>query len=418
MFKFIHAADIHLDSPLRGLDRYDGAPVDDIRQATRRALESLVQLAIDEEVAFVLIAGDLYDGDWRDYNTGLFFVKECTRLREVDIPVFLIAGNHDAANRMTRSLKLPANVTLFPHRSPETSIVEDYGVAIHGQSFATAAIYDDLSAEYPSARKGMFNIGLLHTSATGREGHEAYAPCTVDGLRLKGYDYWCLGHVHQHEVLSDEPYIAFPGIIQGRHVREAGPKGCILVTVDDDLSVDTEFRALDVIRWERAAIDLTDVGNVDEVLDRVCNQLRELHGRSEGRPIAVRIQLCGESTVHGKLLAEKHRWTNEIRSLAIEASGAEMWIEKVKFQTTAPTHSAHVAPTMEGPIGELLLFIRELRSQPGKLQELDVDFSDVLRKLPAELQDSTSFDDPAWVSSALDEAEHRLVKDLLGKDLP
>src|SRR5438270_12599238 len=106
MFKFLHAADIHLDSPLRGLERYDGAPVDEIRGATRRALENLVRLAIDEEVAFVLVAGDLYDGTWQDFHTGLFFASEMARLREANIPVYLISGNHDAENRMTRSLKL------------------------------------------------------------------------------------------------------------------------------------------------------------------------------------------------------------------------------------------------------------------------------------------------------------------------
>ena len=66
MFKFIHAADIHLDSPLRGLEQYEGVPVQEIRNAARRALSNLVDLALDQKVAFVLIAGDLYDGDWRD----------------------------------------------------------------------------------------------------------------------------------------------------------------------------------------------------------------------------------------------------------------------------------------------------------------------------------------------------------------
>ena len=110
--KFIHAAYVHLDSPLRGLERYEGAPVDEIRGATRRALENLFELAIDREVDFVLIAGDLYDGDWKDHNTGLFFVKQAARLHEASIPIYMISGNHDAANRMTRSLRMPDNVTL------------------------------------------------------------------------------------------------------------------------------------------------------------------------------------------------------------------------------------------------------------------------------------------------------------------
>ena len=192
MFKFLHAADIHLDSPLRGLQRYEGAPVEEIRQASRRALENLVQLAIDQSVAFVLIAGDLYDGDWKDHRTGLYFVSQMVRLRAAGIPVIAIAGNHDAANKMTRTLPLPENVHVLDHRRPETFLLEQPGVAIHGQSFATPTVLEDLSAAYPPAVGGMLNIGLLHTCATGREGHQPYAPCTIPGLISKHYDYWAL----------------------------------------------------------------------------------------------------------------------------------------------------------------------------------------------------------------------------------
>src|SRR5713101_8288517 len=120
MFKFLHAADIHLDSPLKGLERYEGAPIDQLRQATRRALENLIQLALDEKVAFVLIAGDLYDGTWKDYNTGLFLTAQMARLREANIAVVVIAGNHDAANKMTRTLRLPDNVTLLAAAKPDS----------------------------------------------------------------------------------------------------------------------------------------------------------------------------------------------------------------------------------------------------------------------------------------------------------
>ncbi|HEV3007227.1 MAG TPA: DNA repair exonuclease, partial [Pirellulales bacterium] len=175
MFKFIHAADIHLDSPLKGLEQYEGAPIDEIREATRRALANLVRLAIAEDVAFVLIAGDVYDGNWRDFKTGLYFAGEMSRLREAQIPVYLISGNHDAANRMTRSLELPANVTRLPSRKPATVRLDEIGVSIHGQGFASPAVLDNLAAAYPPATPGHFNIGLLHTSAGGSQLHEPYA---------------------------------------------------------------------------------------------------------------------------------------------------------------------------------------------------------------------------------------------------
>lgn len=249
MFKFIHAADIHLDSPLHKLDYYEGAPVNEIRQATRGAFENLVYLAISEGVAFILLVGDLYDGDWKDYNTGLYFVSQMRKLREAQIPVFIIAGNHDAASKITKNLRLPDGVEIFPSQAPKTIQMDNPDVAIHGQSFSSPSIKKDLSANYPSAIPGCFNIGMLHTCATGKEGHEPYAPCTIDGLTSKGYDYWALGHVHNRGILKDDPLIVFPGNIQGRHIRETGPKGCMLVSVEDDGMPALEFKPLDVIRW-------------------------------------------------------------------------------------------------------------------------------------------------------------------------
>ena len=231
--KFVHAADIHLDSPLRGLERYEGAPIEAVRSATRDALANLVQTAIDESVDLVLIAGDLYDGDWKDYNTGLFLVAQLRRLHEAGIRVLLISGNHDAASRITRALRLPESVTVFATSRPETVVLGDLEVAVHGQGYASQAVTCDLSVDYPEPVPGCFNIGLLHTSADGREGHEPYAPCTVPSLVARGYDYWALGHVHRREVLHRDPWIVFPGNLQGRHVRETGAKGATLVTVED-----------------------------------------------------------------------------------------------------------------------------------------------------------------------------------------
>lgn len=419
MFKFVHVADIHLDSPLRGLERYEGAPIEQIRHATRRALAGLVQTAIDERVAFVLIAGDLYDGDWRDYNTGLYFVAQAARLREAGIPLYLIAGNHDAANKMTKSLRLPDNVTFFSEKVPETVTLEEHGVAIHGQSFAREAVYEDLSLAYPKARGGLFNIGLLHTSATGREGHDNYAPCRIDGLAAKGYDYWALGHVHTRETLCTDPLIVFPGNLQGRHIRETGPKGCLLVSVEDQRAVETEFLPLDVLRWERAEIDASRAQGIDDVLKDVAARLKELHHATAGRPLAIRVELTGRTPLHERLMGDRHHWTNEIRSQAIGASDGEIWVEKVKIQTASPPRTSPGAePGMaDGPLGELLSLIEDMRTNPGDLKQLGVDFADLARKLPGECKELARFDDPDWLRSIVEEAEAQLLNQLTGEPL-
>jgi exonuclease SbcD len=416
MFKFIHAADIHLDSPLRGLEQYDGAPVREIRDAARSALANLVDLAIEQRVEFVLIAGDIYDGDWRDYNTGLYFVEQIRRLREADIPLYLISGNHDAANRMTRTLRMPENVTFFSAEKPETALIPHLDVAIHGQSFATVAIYEDLSEAYPVANSGCINIGMLHTCANGREGHDRYAPCSIEGLKAKGYDYWALGHIHIREVLSEEPFVAFPGNIQGRHIRETGPKGCLLVTVNDDRSMKADFRALDVLRWDVASIDVSGAQGVDEVLDLVATEIELSLGKAAGRLLALRVELTGQSPAHRDLHVQKHHWTNEIRSLAIDVGKGDVWIEKVKLRTSEPV--ARLAPNYipDDAIGELTSLFELARADTSLLTELEFDVSDVVKKLPADLKTIVRPDDPEWLKEILTEAEPFLLSRLVGSE--
>ena len=274
MFKFIHAADLHLDSPLRGLERYDGAPVEQLRGATRLALKNLVELAITEKADFVLIAGDVYDGNWPDHNTGLFFNSQMTRLREAGIRVFLISGNHDADNVMTKRLKLPDKVLRLHSDEPQTIRLDDLGVAIHGQSFATKAVFDRLALNYPKATPGCFNIGLLHTSGMGSSDHEPYAPCSPDELKSRDYDYWALGHIHKRgEFLNESCIAAFSGNLQGRHIRETVPKGCSVVEVDKG-KCKIRFEPLDVLRWELLEIDAANAQQPDDVLSSFADALQ------------------------------------------------------------------------------------------------------------------------------------------------
>ncbi|MEX2118668.1 MAG: DNA repair exonuclease [Pirellulales bacterium] len=415
MFKFVHAADIHLDSPLRGLERYEEAPVDEIRGATRRALANLVQLAIDEQAAFLLLAGDLYDGDWHDHQTGLFFVGQMARLREAGINAYLIAGNHDAANRMTKSLRLPDNVRQLSTGQPETVPLDECGTMIHGQGFATAACSDDLSQRYPAATPGYFNVGVLHTSATGRPGHEPYAPCTLDGLRTRQYDYWALGHVHQREVLSHDPPIHFPGNIQGRHIRETGAKGCLLVSVDDQRRATAEFRPLDVIRWEQLAVEAGSADDEGDVLNRFQAALEQLLRHGDGRPLALRVDIRGPCRAHQRLVSQPERWINEVRAAALHLACGRVWIEKVLLRT-APVRRLDGGRASDGPLGELLQYIDEVRADPAALAGLGQELADLARKLPAELKegpDRVPLGDPAWLGDAMVHVEAMLVDRLL-----
>lgn len=418
MWKFIHAADIHLDSSLHGLERYEGAPVEEIRSATRRAFDNLIELAIDEEVSFVLLVGDLYDGDWKDYNTGLYFVERMGRLREADIRVFMVAGNHDAASQITKHLRLPENVTLFSTKTTGKAILDDLNVAIVGQGFSTRAVTNDLSLAYPQGDPQLLNIGLLHTCLDGKPGHEPYAPCTVEGLLSKGYQYWALGHVHKREEVNQDPWIVFPGNIQGRHIREVGPKGCTLVTVESGEIVEVEHRDLDVMRWSLCELDVSASETVDEIYEQVREGLQSALDTAEGKPVAVRLVLQGACSAHSTLHVDRERWVQEYRALATGLCGAGIWLEKVSIKTK-PSVSVDEVLERDDALSGLLRAVRDMELDASALDELANELSTLRQKLPAEMlggDDSYDPTDPEVLKDTLEDIKELLVNRLLSTE--
>ena len=416
--KFLHAADLHLDSPLRGLSRYEGAPVEAIRGATRRALDNLVNLCIDEAVDFLLIAGDLYDGDWRDYSTGLFFTSRMAQLQEAGVPVYLIRGNHDAASRITKSLSLPDNVTELATRRPQTVRDESLGIAVHGQGFASRAVTVDLAADYPDAVSDLFNIGLLHTCLDGRAGHDPYAPTSVEVLAGKGYDYWALGHVHAREVISSDPWIVFPGNLQGRHARETGAKGATLVTVDGQRVTGAVHCALDVVRWCVVDVDAASCRDGDEVVEAAASALAACVDAEPDRLIAARVRIVGESAAHRELWADVERFESEIRAAAFALGAEAAWVEKVALETRAPIDLAALRQR-DDPVGRLARALAELRDDDRALLGLGEQLTELGNKLPREARegfDGVRLDDCELLRRAVAEVEQMLLPRLLSTE--
>jgi DNA repair protein SbcD/Mre11 len=411
-FTFIHAADIHLDSPLTGLEQYEGAPVEKIRSATRDAFRNLVDTAIDRRVAFVIIAGDLYDGDWKDYNTGLFFASQMVRLQKEQIKVFLIRGNHDAASLITKELKLPENVKEFSIREPESYVIESLGVAIHGQGFASRSVEDNLVKNFPKRKDGYLNIGILHTSATGREGHENYAPCSIDDMKEKGYDYWALGHIHLREALHEkDPVILFSGNIQGRHIKETGDKGCTLVTVEDGFIQSLTHLSLDVLRWELCEVDASGLESLDEILDKAREVLEQKYQDVDGRFLAVRFRIYGATKVHQELIVEKDHFINNIRSLSLEVGLGDVWVEKVKIETSRMINIEELKE-QHTPIAVILDFIKDVGNDDDRLRELLIEFQDIHQALPFEIrngEEGINFNDTDIIKKRLTDVEDLIL---------
>ena len=385
-FRFLHAADIHLDSPLIGLASVEGRVAERIRTAARGAFEALVEGAVEDEVDFLVIAGDLYDGTWRDYKTGLFFAEQMGRLNHAGIPVFVLHGNHDAESQITRPLALPDNVRVFGTRKAQTFQLDKPNVALHGQSFREKAVTDNLVPDYPAPVKGAFNIGVLHTALGGMGDHANYAPCSLPELVAKGYDYWALGHVHQGQMLNERPHVVFPGNLQGRHVREAGPKGACLVTVEAGEVVEVAALTFDVVRWAVLDVDVAAAGSTVDIVDLMRKALEQGVAGADGRLLSARIVLQGRTELHSQVVTDVDNLTAEARAAALGLGDEVAWVERVVVRTTPVADTAALA-AREDTLGDLQRMLKEAVADEELLGQLKADIGELIGKLPHKLRD-------------------------------
>jgi len=383
--KFIHTADIHLDSPLVGLAAYKDAPVSLLRTVTRDAFTRLVDVAIEEAIDFMVIAGDLYDGTWKDYNTGHFFCREMGRLNKVGIPVYLLFGNHDAESEMTKKLTLPTNVHTFEARKANTFTIDALKVALHGRSYKEAATFENLVSGYPAPLAGWLNIGVLHTALGGYTEHVNYAPCSVAELTAKGYDYWALGHVHEHAILQKSPWVVFPGNLQGRHIRETGARGAVLVTADETGIQSVERVLVDVLRWHVVEVDASQAGTLQEVV-RLAGQAFErlLTETPESIYLSVRVCIKGKTAVHGELFGLESQLREDILGQAAGQGTDRLWVEKVRLETEPAVDAAQLA-TRSDAIADLQKFLDEAPEDAALLEALLQDLRPLLDRMPLDV---------------------------------
>lgn len=376
-FRFLHAADLHLDSPLVGLARKSSEYAERVDNASRSAFDNLIQLAIEEECRFVLIAGDVFDGQWRNYKTGLFFAERMRRLQQAGIRVLMILGNHDAENRFVSRLELSDNVQILPQAEAGTLELEDLETVIHGRSFPQRDVHENIALQYPARVEGRFNIGLLHTACVGSEGHAPYAPCSVEQLVNHGYDYWALGHVHARKVLSKEPYVVYPGNLQGRNVKEIGDKGATLVTVEGGRVVHLEHRALDVVRWVVEEVNVSGLASMAEVHGLIREQFQAVCAAADDRGVALRLRLGGQTPLHHELMSQ-HSFYEEMETLAANISG-DLWIEKIELKTLPPERSEATDPTVAGKLRRV---IEELVREGWVQEQLEDRLSKIKPRMP------------------------------------
>ena len=334
--KFIHCADVHLGSPLVAASKEKQNLLND---AIENALKNMVDLAINENVDFVVIAGDLFDGKMTNASIGRKFKSIMKPLEENKIYTYVLFGNHDAEGKHSLTFSNSEYMKFFSASNAQTFKIEDKKIAVHGQSFKTQSVTDNLAKQYPQKLDGYFNIGVLHTSLNGREGHDNYAPCSINDLENKNYDYWALGHIHKKEIVKEaNPTIIYSGNIQGRHSKESEEKGCFLVKIDDNNIITPTFKQLNKVEFYDIEVDIEDVTTEDELNSKIKENLQNILIES-----FLKLTLKGKTELHYKINVENIK-------LSLPTN-----IELVKFKnkTTFPKSAEEIAQ-MQDTIGTLM----------------------------------------------------------------
>lgn len=399
-FRFVHTADLHLDSPLRSLALRNPELASLVRSATRNALVRIVDLCIAESVDALLIAGDLYDGGQTSMNTALFLAGELRRLDEAGIRTFIIRGNHDAQSQVTRELTLPPSVHVFSGRSRTVlakNLENGRTVHIHGVSFADTHAPESLLPHFHPPVADGINIGMLHTSLSGSAAHDPYAPCSVADLQRHGFDYWALGHIHQRQVHSEKPCIVMPGMPQGRDINEMGMKGVTIVTIDDHGQVVLEERPTSTAAFERLSVDVTGAAHWRDVLDSVSREIARLRKRLPADNLILRLTLTGRTPLAWRLRRDADLLETEMANIAAGLGGC--WIEKVEVQCRAAGDAGYASAD---PVGELAALVEnDVLSSFGFRAEVKGVAEELLQQLPPELRQILAIDEEALESLAL-----------------
>lgn len=388
-FRFVHTADIHLDSPLKSLALRDPELASLVRNSTRRAFVNAIDLCLEERVQAFLIAGDLYDGDQTSMKTARFLAEQLRRLHEANIATFIVRGNHDALSKITRELILPPSTTVFDGRGEVVEVAGPLPIAIHGLSFAKPQAPEGLLGKYKAPVPGAFNIGIMHTSLGVTTGHDLYAPCSLADLTKHGMHYWALGHIHKRSVSCDDPMVVMPGNPQGRDINESGPKSVTLATVLDGGTVTIEERLTAVAQFERIEVDISDTKDWKEIVDKARSALEQSQSLVQAEYLVSRIHFVGQSPLVWRIRRDLDLLKTQLDSDA----PSKCFIEKLEVEC-APALVPNMSIDGGDPVFELrdLIYSDVLKSN-AFMDELVQAATELRKHLPHECRDSLGQDE-------------------------
>jgi DNA repair exonuclease SbcCD nuclease subunit len=416
-YRFVHAADIHLDSPLRSLALRDPELAELIGNATRRAFINIIDLCLTEQVDALLLAGDLYDGDQTSMKTARFLAEQLRRLHEAGIQTFVIRGNHDALSRITKELTLPDTVLLFGGRADAIAVDRretGFAVSVHGISFARAHAPESLLPRFKPPTEGAVNIALLHTSLAGAPGHDPYAPCALADLDAAGFDYWALGHIHKRSVVQGRAAVVMAGMPQGRDINESGAKSVTLVTIADDRSVHIEERVTSVAQFELASVDLTGIEDWRDMVAGMTKTLQSVRDLVPSEHLVARLRFTGTTRLAWRLRRDRDLLKAEAADRAFVIG--KSWIDKIEIDCRAPGLALGLeADKVADPIVELRRLVAAQVVGSDAYQAEIAEIANELRtQLPAECRLVLGSDEDGF-KAVLADLVHEGAEDVLAR---
>ena len=373
LIKFVHAADLHLDSPFSGIRGIAPEIATTLYQATFGAYDRLINLCIEEGVDALLVAGDVFDGADRSLRAQIKFGEGLKRLAEAGIRSFVCHGNHDPLNGWEAQLALPLGCYRFgPHveRIPVFTEEPDRAV-VYGISYPQREVRDNLIARFGKVESGVFSIGLIHANVGNNADHAPYAPCSLNDLANTGIDYWALGHVHTRQILHQaHPTVIYPGNPQGRHPNERGARGVYLVDVSDSGQVHADFRPVDVVRWDVLQMNIGALETEQALFNAIEEEVVACQSAADGRSLVVRIVLHGRGPLHGTL--HRQGFVDDLLESVNRTWTLQhpfVWCERIQLATASPFDRASRRQGTDF-LGDLLRLCDALRENPGMLSEM------------------------------------------------
>ena len=371
--RFVHAADLHLDSPFKGIRSEAPAHVAQLlSNATFDAYQNIIDLCLQERVDALLVAGDIYDGADRSLRAQRAFIDGLRSLDAAGIRSFVCHGNHDPLDGWEARLSYPAGCHRFGAEFSAAPVFPDEPdrAQVYGISYPTRDVYENLVQRLGKVQNPAFTIGLLHANVGGNTDHALYSACSLDDLVQSGVDYWALGHVHTRQILHERtPTVVYPGNSQGRHPNEAGARGVYLVEVDPNGNVSLDFRATDTVRWERAVVDISVLETEQDLLDEVHDAVQGLLDRSDGRSVVARMTLTGRGELN-RFLRQPDAVEDLLERVNEQWAGRSpfVWCERVVEETAAPIDRAAMRAG-EDFLAEVLRTADQLKAIPASLRD-------------------------------------------------